>query len=68
MLASPHQGHTRRMVDSCPHPWLEVEGDEPDYMAQANLERYRGDTTRAGRNPFSDAAGQRFTAMDNPFA
>ncbi|MCG7229267.1 hypothetical protein [Corynebacterium minutissimum] len=68
MLASPHQGHTRRMVDPCPHPWLEVEGDEPDYMAQANLERYRGDSQRAGRNPFSDAAGQMFTAMDNPFA
>lgn len=32
------------------------------------FERCRGDLLRAGRNPFSDAAGSMFTAMDNPFA
>lgn len=71
MLSSPHQGRPRRMFDTNPLPWIEVDGEELDYMAQANLERYRRRRIDAGRNPFATGAGQGNVVpgrLENPFA
>ena len=71
MLSSPHQGRPHRMYDTNPLPWIEVDGEELDYMAQANLERYRRRRIDAGRNPFATGAGQGNVVpgrLENPFA